>query len=191
MGTSDTRLAVRASGGDVEAFGHLVERHAAVARRMARGILENRQDADDAAQDGFLAAWRNIDRYSPDRPFGPWLLKIVVNAARDLHRKRTVRRVLPLDERMPGGQGTPEEATDVALLRDALRAGLNELSERQRLAVLMHDAEGYSHGEVAELLACPEGTARSLVFHGRRRLRLRLGAFSLTAPAPGDQPGGG
>ncbi len=191
MGYSDSELAVRAAAGDADAFGVLADRHAAVARRLARGILDNPQDADDAAQDGFLAAWRHIDRYRPERPFGPWLMKIVVNAARDLRRKRTVRQVLPLGDHVPGEGRTPEEATDRALLREALEKGLRDLPERQRLAVLMHDVEGYSHAEVAHTLGCPDGTARSLVFHGRRHLRKALGAFISVGQPPGLEPGVG
>ncbi len=191
MGNSDSELAVRAGGGDADAFGELVEQHAAAARRLARGILDNPQDADDAAQDGFLAAWRHIDRYRPERPFGPWLMQIVINAARDLRRKRTVRQVLPLGDHVPGEGRTPEETTDQALLREALKKGLADLPERQRLALLMHAIEGYSHAEVADTLGCPEGTARSLVFHGRRHLREGLGAFASVGRPPGPEPKAG
>jgi RNA polymerase sigma-70 factor (ECF subfamily) len=188
MGNDDSELAARAAAGDGDAFGLLVDRHAPVARRLAWGILDNPQDADDAAQDGFLAAWRHIDRYRPEQAFGPWLMKIVINAARDLRRKRTVRQVSPLDDRVPGRGPTPEEATDAALLWEALDRGLRTVPENQRVAVLMHDVAGYSHADVAEALDCPQGTARSLVFHGRRRLRVVLQPFTSTRPAPGQEP---
>ena len=74
-------LVARAAAGDREAFGALVERYAGVARRVARAVLGNPEDADDAAQDAMLSALVKLDQYDPRRPFGPWLLRIVANAA--------------------------------------------------------------------------------------------------------------
>ena len=88
----DGELARQAASGDQEAFGILVERHGGTARRVALSILRDEHDADDAAQDGLVAAWRSLERFDTDRPFRPWLLRIVVNAARDLARRRAVRQ---------------------------------------------------------------------------------------------------
>src|SRR3982074_1341472 len=83
----DAKLSARAGAGDREAFGVLVERHAGQARRLARSILGNADEAEDAAQDGFLAALKALERCDPTRPFGPWLLRIVANAASDRRRR--------------------------------------------------------------------------------------------------------
>src|SRR3989442_1458065 len=79
----EAELAARARAGDRAAFGTLVERFAAQARRVARAVLQNPDDADDAAQDAFLSALVKLDQYDPRRPFGPWLMRIVGNAATD------------------------------------------------------------------------------------------------------------
>ena len=174
---TDAELAARAAGGDGEAFGELVDRHAPVARRAARLVLGNEEDADDAAQDGFLAAWRAIARYDPARPFRPWLMRIVVNAARDLRRRQMVRRTEELSPGLSASGGGPDRATERILLRERLDQALAALPERQRIAVTMFDAEGYAHAEIAELLGIPEGTVRSDVFHGRRALRATLAPY--------------
>ncbi len=96
-GVDEAELAARAARGDAEAFGALVEMHQAMARRVAYTILEDREDADDAAQEGFLSAWQAISRYDARRAFRPWLMQIVVNAARDLRRRRRVRTTEPLE----------------------------------------------------------------------------------------------
>lgn len=173
----DAELAVLAQAGDREAFGELVRRYAGQARRIARAILSDPEDADDAAQDGFLAALRHIGRFDPSRPFGPWLLKIVSNAAADRRRRRRVRHAEPLAPNLATASDSPERAADLSGLGAALRAALAELPERQRTAVVLFDAEGYSHREIGEILGIPEGTVRSDVFHARRALRERLGTW--------------
>jgi len=170
----DAELAALALAGDREAFGTLVERHAGQARRVARSILSNDDDADDAAQDGFLAALRHLGRYDPERPFGPWLMRIVANAASDRRRRRKVRDAVPLAPSVTSGEASPDVMTDRTAFRKALREALDKLPERERMAVVLFDVEGYSHREIAEVLGVPEGTARSDVFHGRRRLRKSL-----------------
>jgi RNA polymerase sigma-70 factor (ECF subfamily) len=173
----DADLATRAAGGEGDAFGELVERYAPAVRRVARAALQNDADADDAAQQAFLKAWQNLHRYDPARPFGPWLMRIVMNAAADLRRRRRVRQGEELPESLAGAGASPEQETERAMLRARLVRGLERLPARQRIAVTMFDAAGYSHAEIAEALGVPEGTVRSDVFHGRRALRKELGMY--------------
>jgi RNA polymerase sigma-70 factor (ECF subfamily) len=170
---TDTELALAAREGDREAFGELIERHAPAARRVARSILRHREDADDATQDGFYSAWRNLGRFDTGRPFGPWLIRIVINAAQDLRRRRAVRATEPLPAET-ATSSTPARSYERAEFGRRVDAALAELPERQRLAVVLFDVEGYSHAEIAQLLGIPVGTARSDLFHGRRALRARL-----------------
>ena len=167
-------LVVRAAAGDRSAFGVLVERYAGVARRVARAVLGNPEDADDAAQDAMLSALVKLDQYDPRRPFGPWLLRIVANAATDRRRRRTVRRVEPLDAALTAGGPRPDTTAERRALGERLRLALAELPERRRVAVVLFDVDGYSHAEIAAVLGIPEGTVRSEVFHARRRLRALL-----------------
>jgi RNA polymerase sigma-70 factor, ECF subfamily len=171
---TDTELALAAREGDRDAFGELIERHAPAARRVARSILRHPEDADDAAQDGFYSAWRNLDRFDTGRPFGPWLIRIVINAAQDLRRRRAVRSTEPLPAEVAASGRTPARIYERAELGKRVDAALADLPERQRVAVVLFDVEGYSHAEIAELLGIPVGTARSDLFHGRRALRARL-----------------
>ena len=148
-------LVARAAAGDREAFGALVERYAGVARRVARAVLGNPEDADDAAQDAMLSALLKLDQY-------------------DRRRRRTVRRAEPLDPGFVAGGARPDTTAERRALAERLREALAELPERRRMAVVLFDVEGYSHGEIAEILGIPEGTVRSEVFHARRRLRTLL-----------------
>src|SRR5216684_7981526 len=105
-------LVARAVAGDRAAFGILVERYAGVARRVAWAILGNAADADDAAQDAMLSALVKLEQYDARRPFGPWLLRIVANAATDRRRRRSVRRSEPLDVGLAAGGPRPDATTE-------------------------------------------------------------------------------
>lgn len=170
----DSELAALALAGDREAFGELVTRYAGQARRVARAILHDPADADDAAQDGFLAALRRLARYDPTRPFGPWLLRIVGNAAIDKRRRRRVRVVEQLSPALRSTEPAPSAVAERSAFWRAVEDALRQLPERQRLAVTLYDVEGYTHREIADILNIPVGTVRSDVFHGRRSLRAQL-----------------
>ncbi len=102
---TDGELVARALAGDRAAFGILVERYAASVRRVALAVLGDPDDADDAAQDALLAALTNLRQYDAARPFGPWLMRVVANAATDRRRRRRVRHTEPLDPRLAAGGG--------------------------------------------------------------------------------------
>lgn len=172
---TDAELADRARAGDGDAFGALVERHAPLARRIARSALLDPHDADDAVQEALFSAWRAIGRFDPARPFAPWFLRIVVNAAADLRRRRTLRRTDAIPEAAPDPGVSPARSADRALLREALDRAMAALPERRRMALVLHDAEGYGHDEIATMLGAPVGTIRSDVFHARRAVRAALG----------------
>jgi RNA polymerase sigma-70 factor (ECF subfamily) len=172
--TEDKTLVGKTLEGDRAAFGTLVERYAPQARRVALAVLGDPDDADDAAQDGFLSALVKLAQYDARRPFGPWLMRIVANAATDRRRRRKVRRTEPLDPGLVGGGPRPDALAVRRELSDRLRSALAELPERRRTAVVLFDVEGYSHAEIAGILGVPEGTVRSEVFHARRRLRALL-----------------
>ena len=176
MGNSaeDKDLVAQTLAGERDAFGVLVDRYAAQARRVARAVLGDPDDADDAAQDGFLSALVKLAQYDARRPFGPWLMRIVANAATDRRRRRNVRRAEPLDPALVGGGPRPDALAIRNELGERLRNALGELPERRRTAVVLFDVEGYSHAEIAGILGIPEGTVRSEVFHARRRLRTLL-----------------
>ena len=174
---TDADLVRRAVEGDGDAFGELVTRYAPSARRVARTVLNQPDDADDAVQDGFLSAWRALDRYDVQRPFGPWLMRIVLNAARDLRRRHRVRQTEPLPPQQAGNLPHPDRVTARSLFSAAVSSALEELPERQRVAVTLFDAEGYGHREIAGILGIPEGTVRSDVFQARRALRRALAPY--------------
>src|SRR5438093_9986209 len=140
----EAELVARAVAGERAAFGLLVERYAGVARRVARAVLDNAEDADDAAQDAMLSALVKLEQYDARRPFGPWLLRIVANAATDRRRRRSVRRVEPLDVGLTAGGARPDTTTERRALNERLRQAPAELPARRRMAGGLVDVEGHS-----------------------------------------------
>ncbi len=173
----EKRLGEAAQRGDAEAFGRLVLAHATTARHVAYAVVGSWDEAEDVVQDAALAAWQAVARFDPSRPFRPWFLRIVSNAALDLVRRRRVRQTEPLAETIQAPGASPEQWTDRALLSERVATALATLAERPRIAVMLFDLEGYSHAEIATILGVPEGTVRSYVFHARRALRKSLGTF--------------
>jgi RNA polymerase sigma-70 factor (ECF subfamily) len=167
-GEEERALVASAQRGDPAAFGGLVRMHQRRAYAVARAVVTTHEDAEDAVQEGFLHAYRALDRFRPDQAFGAWLHRIVANAALDITRRRKVRDADELTDTMASHFRDPGEAAD---LKARLRQALARLSERQRSVIILHDVEGFRHGEIGDLLGIPEGTARSDLHHARRLLR--------------------
>jgi RNA polymerase sigma-70 factor (ECF subfamily) len=167
----ERHLVSAAQRGDRDAFGALVRAHQRRAYGVARAIVATHEDAEDAVQEGFLHAYRALDRFLTGQPFGAWLHRIVANAALDLTRRRRVREADALPDSLAVPLFDPAEASD---LRARLHVGLAALSDRQRAVIVLHDVQGFRHGEIGRLLGIPEGTARSDLFHARLALRRAL-----------------
>lgn len=168
---AERELVRAAKAGSNEAFASLVRLHQRRAYAVARAIVLSHEDAEDAVQDGFLHAYRALDRFIPDQSFGAWLNRIVSNAALDLVRRRKVREADALPDAVALPFRDPAESGE---LRDRLAGALTRLTARQRAVIVMHDLEGFTHGEIGATLGIPEGTARSDLHHARAALRRLL-----------------
>ena len=170
-------LVLAAQAGDRTAFAGLVHRHQRRAYAVARSIVLSHDDAEDAVQEGFLHAFRALERFRPEQAFGAWLHRIVANAALDIARRRKVRDADELPETLSHPHRDPAEADE---LRTRLASAMSTLGERQRSVIVLHDVEGYKHAEIGALLGIPEGTARSDLHHARAHLRRLLGNLRST-----------
>lgn len=170
---SDEReLVLAAQRGVREAFSELVRRHQRRAYAVARSIVINHEDAEDAVQEAFLHAYKAIGRFLPDQAFGAWLHRIVANAALDSTRRRKVRDADELPETVASPFRDPAEGDE---LRQRLTEALEALPDRQRAVIVLHDVQGFKHAEIGKMLDIPEGTARSDLHYARSHLRQILG----------------
>jgi RNA polymerase sigma-70 factor (ECF subfamily) len=160
----------RCRAGEAEAFRHLVERYQREAIGHARAILGDAEEARDAAQEAFLAAYRALDRFDTTRRFYPWLYTILRNRCLKLLAARAARRTESVErlELLAEPPGLPVEETL------ALERALGELGAEDREVLTLRHFDGLSYAELAELLGVPQGTVMSRLFNARRRLRERL-----------------
>ncbi|HEY2325935.1 MAG TPA: RNA polymerase sigma factor [Gaiellaceae bacterium] len=151
-----------AQRGSVADLERLFREHWPRAFRAARLVTGDAAAAEDIAQEAFLAAVRNLDRFDRRRPFGPWLHRIVVNRAIDWTRARKLRAEVELGELV----ATPQAAEP-----DVLFARINELSPEHRAVIVLRYVLEYTPGEIAELLDLPRGTVNSRLRRGLDRLK--------------------
>jgi RNA polymerase sigma-70 factor (ECF subfamily) len=171
---AERALVLAAQAGDAVAFAGLVRLHQRRAYAVARAIVLTHEDAEDATQEGFLHAYRALDRFRPEQAFGAWLHRIVANAALDIARRRKVRDADELPETVASPRPS-RDAAESGELRHRLRAAMARLGARQRAVIVLHDIEGFKHAEIGAMLGIPEGTARSDLHHARALLRKLLG----------------
>jgi RNA polymerase sigma-70 factor (ECF subfamily) len=177
-------LIERARTGDVSAFESLVRAHQDVAFRTAWAISGGVDDAEDAAQEGFMKAFRALDRFRAGSPFRPWLLTIVANEARNRRRAANRREALalriPEDRRVDDAAPSPEAAVLARERRAALLDGLQRLNDADREVITLRHVLLLSEAETAAALAIPAGTVKSRLARALERLRVQLSAMEVT-----------
>ncbi|HEU4722135.1 MAG TPA: sigma-70 family RNA polymerase sigma factor [Gemmatimonadaceae bacterium] len=180
----DGALVARARAGDAAAFDTLVRTYMEQAYRVAYRVVGHREDAEDLVQEAFLAAYQYLDSFEVGRPFGPWLMRIVLNRGANLRRSRARRSTEPETEGVSDAPSALEE-TERSDLGRVLHEALGTLSERQRMIVTMFDVDGLTSAEIGEMLELAPGTVRWHLHEARRHLRGVLGRF-----LGGDSTGG-
>jgi len=172
---SDVVLAVRAQDGDRAALTALVERHEPWVRRLAGYLLNDPQDAEDAAQEALAKVLTRIDQFRGEARFATWLYSLVTNTCRDLGERQRRRQHQALET-------APEVAStlgphDLACQREQraeLARELEGLSNDQRHVMVMKDVLALSYEEIAEVLEMPVGTVKCHAHRGRARMRRAL-----------------
>jgi RNA polymerase sigma-70 factor (ECF subfamily) len=172
----ESDLVERARRGDHDAYAELVHAYQGIAFRTAYLITGGAAEAEDAAQDGFVKAWRALRRFRAGAQFRPWLLQIVANEARNRRRSAGRRWQLAFSSaaREPSGDAapSPEAALLDAERRDALLAAVNELPEDQRDVIALRYFAELTEEETAAALDVPRGTVKSRTARALERLRV-------------------
>jgi len=156
---SDERAWIRgAREGSVADLERLFREHWPRAYRAAQLVTGDDAAAEDIAQEAFLAAVRNLDRFDRRRPFAPWLHRIVINRAIDWTRARKLRAEVQLGDYLPAPGAPDPDGTTLSRIA--------ELAPEQRAVVVLRYVLEYTPGEIAELLHLPRGTVNSRLRRG-------------------------
>jgi RNA polymerase sigma-70 factor (ECF subfamily) len=177
MSSADEReLARRVSQGDREAYGELMRHHQGAVFNVAYRVIGDVHEAEDAAQETFIRAYRFFDKYDLDRPLGPWLKRIAVNVS--LNRLEARKSASSLDDEAPG-PGTdslpgPESQVMTRQHEARLRAELARLPPRYRAVIELRHFQDLSYQQMAHELKRPVSDVKSDLFRARRLLAERL-----------------
>lgn len=179
---SDEELIRRTRRGDRTAFQGLVEKYQRRIYAVAYGLLGNREDALDAAQEAFIKAYKSLDKFQGKSGFYTWLYRIATNAAIDLGRKESRRGEVEFREEIEADEekgSYPVAPASENPADELMRKELGELIEdaiqklpiEQRTAVVLREIEGLSYREIAKVMRCSQGTVMSRLHYGRKRLQ--------------------
>jgi RNA polymerase sigma-70 factor (ECF subfamily) len=173
---TDAELVELAQAGDIGAFAEIVRRHERRLRIVLLRILDDPRDVDEAVQDAFVQAWRNLDGYRADAALFTWLYRVGVNAA--LARLRRKRHPTAGLESLPdegardvADELVPERSAEAHETREQVLAALAQLPFEYREAVVLRDLAGLSNAEVARALDISLAAAKSRIHRGRLQLR--------------------
>jgi RNA polymerase sigma-70 factor, ECF subfamily len=171
--TDESALLARARAGDADAVNLLVRTYLKDVFAVTFRVLGDRDQAEDAAQDAMVNALRGLQRFRGEASFRTWIIRIAMNTARSVARRKTRRREVSLEVARDNPIETPDAATMAAQHSDAERAAkmLQKLPEKQRMAVSLRINEGLSYQEIGAALDCSEGAARVNYHLGVKRLR--------------------
>lgn len=181
-------LVKRARQGDLSAYDDLVRRYQERIYATVYHMTANHEDANDLAQEAFIKAYQALKSFKGGSSFYTWVYRIAVNKTINFLKQRKHKAQMSLDdldfnaEHDPDlvaliSDRTPRREASLAELQEKLNAAMQQLSEPHRLVVTMHDVQGMSHEEIAEIMDCNIGTVRSRLFYARQQLQAYLSDY--------------
>jgi RNA polymerase sigma-70 factor (ECF subfamily) len=196
----EERLIARAAAGETSAFRLLYERYRSDVARLVYRMLGGRGDLDDVIQEVFVQVYKSLKDFRGQAKFSTWLHRVTVNVVL-MHRRAARSRPVFADEpaREAAVQGYDVRPDEDAERRERVRAFgrlLDRLADKKRIVFVLHELEGISPGEIAQIVGAPVLTVRTRLFYARREIEAMLGeepalagmqvTFSKASGAQGD-----
>ena len=165
-------LVDRARQGDETAFASLVEQYQDRVYRLALRMCGNSHDAEEAAQEAFVAAWRGLPAFRGESRFSSWLYQLTSNAAIDLlRREKRHRGNVPIEEEiLPLSEDIPQQSAENAELRRSLQTALMALTPEHREIFLLRQMQQMSYEEIGGILGLESGTVKSRLNRAKKQL---------------------
>jgi RNA polymerase sigma-70 factor (ECF subfamily) len=180
---SDSELVKQCQAGEMSAFEELVSRYHQKVYMVSLGLLRNRDDAMEVAQEAFFRAYRKINSFQGGSSFYTWIYRIAVNISIDTQRRQR-RNPLDFRESMDGVMEAQNEVakdpfTDVhdRELREKLTKAINDLTPEHKAVIVLRTIEGMSYKDIGQILGCSEGTVMSRLHYARKKLQDKLRMF--------------
>ena len=187
--TSDENIVERALTGDADAFGELVRRWERRIFALAYGMLGREEDARDATQETFIAAFRNLRGFRGEAKVSSWLHRIAVNQCITRQRRAKVRGETALEDEVEKNAGSfaapttysPAGVVESRQVTQAVRRAVNSLPVELRQVIVMKEFEELTFKEIAEALDLPLSTVKSRLYTALKQLQMRLQKFTSEA----------
>jgi RNA polymerase sigma-70 factor (ECF subfamily) len=171
--------------GDATAYRGLVERYQGRIYSVCYGMVRNREDARDLAQEAFVKAFKNLSRFRFGASFYTWLCRIAMNVSIDHLRRQKVRRAEAFDEGIASRdsdgvislqhhRNDPGRDLERKRLHAAILAAMDELPDEQKQVIVLREVEGMAYKEIADVMGIPEGTVMSRLYYARKKLQKAL-----------------
>jgi len=184
----ETELVISARKGDLKAYDQLVQRYQERIYATIYHMTSNHEDANDLAQEAFIKGFQALKTFKGGSSFYTWVYRIAVNKTINFLKQRKNKAQLSLDdmdfnaEHDPDlvaliSEKTPRREINLAELQEKLNTAMQKLSEPHRIVVTLHDIQGMSHEEIAEIVDCNIGTVRSRLFYARQQMQAYLSDY--------------
>ena len=183
MRMEEKELVRRTIEGDEEAFGVLVKKYRTKVFNLAYSLTRDRDAADDLAQESFIKAYFALPRFKLKSGFGTWLYRIAMNTVKDYLRKKSkirevafgkeIEHLVIQEDEMERKEKKQQEEQNRRLVHEAIQS----LPEKYQLILSLRDIQGFSYGEIADILNVSPGTVDSRLHRARKTLRKKIGLF--------------
>jgi RNA polymerase sigma factor (sigma-70 family) len=163
-------LIARCKAGDREAHYRLYKLYSKAMFNVSYRITGREEDAEDALQEAFISAFRNLESYRGDAVFGAWLKRIVVNKAINILKKRK-HEMMPEDGQWDVAETEAPVEYKEELTVDRVKKAIGQLPDGYRSVLSLYLLEGYDHQEIAEILSISESTSKSQLNRAKNKLK--------------------
>ncbi len=172
--SEDAALAAACQSGDLRAYERLYTTQGARMKNLARNLLGNSHDAEDAVQETFLKVQRSIASFRGQSSFVTWAYRILINTCYDARRRRMRKKEVANDDTEETPRMEPRAPGAHPALRMALERALATLTRHQRDVFLLYEVEGFRHAEIAAMLEITETASKNTLFQAKKSLRQML-----------------
>lgn len=171
LGRSDEKeLLYKSLRGEKEAWGEIVKRYKEAVYGVNLSILKDEAEAEDATQKTFIKAWKNLEKYDMDRKFSTWLFTVGSNISKNIVRKQNrwsfIEKMSLVSE-----NDDPQDKIEKEKRRKGIREALFDLEPKYRAPLIMRFWGELSYDEISEILDVPQGTIKTRLHRGKKKLK--------------------